>query len=157
MNPHPLPSGKPLAGRAFSLVEVAMALGIMSVVVTSLLALMPVGLNIFRDSLETSVQADIMRHLSTEFRETPFNEIAAVEPANMRLFSDAGAEVEQESDAFLGVSYAVTNATPLLHGATYQSANLKTVKISFFTRQDRARIPQTPSLETVLFVPASGR
>jgi uncharacterized protein (TIGR02598 family) len=153
----PLTPGKFLPRRAFSLVEVAMALGIMSVVVTSLLALMPVGLNIFRDSLETSVQADILRRLSTEFRTTPFNQIAALEPANMRLFSDEGAEVSRDSDALLGVSYAVTNSTPLLQGASYQSANLKTVRVSFFTRQDRARTPQTPSLETVLFVPASGR
>jgi uncharacterized protein (TIGR02598 family) len=134
-----------------------MALGIMSVVMTSLLALMPVGLGIFRDSLETSVQADILRRLSAEFRETPFHQIAALDPANMRLFSDDGMEVSHESDAFLGVSYAVTNSTPLLHGTSYQSANLKTVRVSFFTRKDRARSPQTPSLETVLFVPASGR
>lgn len=134
-----------------------MALGILSVVVTSLLALMPVGLNIFRDSLETSVQADIMRRLSSEFRETPFDKIAARDASQMRFFSDDGIEVPAEKDGFLGVSYDVEDSTSLLQGAAYQSANLKTVRVSFFTRQDRARTPRTPSFETVLYVPAAGR
>lgn len=134
-----------------------MALGIISVVVTSLLALMPVGLNIFRDSLETSVQADIMRRLSTEFRETPFGKVTTLEPAQMRYFADDGTEVKHEKEGFLGVSYLVADSTALLRGASYENTSLKTVRVSFFTRADRARNPQTPSLETVLFVPASGR
>lgn len=134
-----------------------MALGIISVVVTSLLALMPVGLTIFRESLEATVQADILRRLSTEFRETPFQKVSTLETAEMRFFSDEGTEVDEEAEGLLGVTYEVAASTPLLQGASYRNGNLKTVRVAFYTRQDRARTPQTPSLETVLFVPASGR
>lgn len=46
-----------ISRRGFSLVEVAVALGLMSFVITGLLGLVPIGLNTIRDAKNDSTRA----------------------------------------------------------------------------------------------------
>jgi len=62
--------------RAFSLVEVAMALGIVSFVLLALIGLFSVGLNAGKDSQLDTVQAAIVHRMLSEIRTTDFDTLA---------------------------------------------------------------------------------
>lgn len=62
--------------RAFSLVEVAIALGIVSFVLLALLGLFSVGLNAGKDSQLDTVQAAIVHRMLSEFRTADFDTLA---------------------------------------------------------------------------------
>lgn len=137
--------------RAFSLIETVLALGVVSFALTALISMMPVGLTLMRDSVQTTVQADILRRLATEFQETPLDRLTG--STNMRYFSDQGAPVDSEDEGFVGVEWTVSPHTALLEDAvTYTNANLRTVTISFFNRADRAKNPPLASTTNILFV-----
>lgn len=137
--------------RAFSLIETALALGVVSFALTALISMMPVGLTLMRDSVQTTVQADVLRRLAAEFQETPLDQLASC--TNMRYFSDQGAPVETDHEGFVGVRWVVSPHTALLKDAsTYTNANLRTVTISFFSRADRAKNPPLASTTNIVFV-----
>ncbi len=55
-------------GRAFSLVEVVIALGVVAFCLLSVLALLPLGLTTSRDSLQRTTAASIASEISSDFR-----------------------------------------------------------------------------------------
>lgn len=137
--------------RAFSLIETVLALGVVSFALTALISMMPVGLTLMRDSAQTTVQADVLRRLATEFQEMPLDQLAS--STNMRYYSDQGATVDSDADGFVGVAWTVSPHTALLQDAsTYTNANLRTVTISFYNRADRAKNPPLASTTNILFV-----
>ena len=140
----------PLRKQAFSLVEVVVALGVIGFALTTLIGLMPVGLNIFRESMTATVQTDVLRQLASQFQETPF--AALTNSPKMLYFSDQSTLVTNAADALLGVSYTFTSNTSLLSSNGYANSNLKTAVILLYTRADRAKSPQTASITNVLYV-----
>jgi len=138
------------ASRAFSLVEVALALGIISVALVALLGMVPIGLNTFRESLEDTVQADILRKLSAQFQEAPFKSLSNL--AAMQYYNEEGVPTN-EAAGLLGVKYDVSANTALLEASSYNNSHLKTVQVYFFTRADRAKNPPAASITNVIYVP----
>ena len=57
---------------AFSLVEVVIALGVVSFAVITLLALIPTGLSGFQQAQTSSVETQIVQQLNTELQNTPY-------------------------------------------------------------------------------------
>jgi uncharacterized protein (TIGR02598 family) len=143
---------------AFSLVEVTLALGVVAVALTSMLALMPTGLSLFRDSMESSARADILRKVTSELQQMPFAELknSIPEQARDRYFSDQGVETEKED--FFSVRCLVKTSVNLLAGSetSYENSFLLPVQIEIFTHADRAATPAKPSFTTTIFVPESG-
>ncbi len=136
---------------AFSLVETVIALGVISFALTTLLGLMPVGLNMFQESVHATVRTDVVRQLTSQFQETPFDKLR--ESQSMLYYSDRGALVSNEEDALFGVTYSFTPNTPLLASqGGYENPNLKTAVLLFFTRADRASTPPKASMTNVLFL-----
>lgn len=137
-----------------------MALGVIGIGLTALMALMPTGLTIFRDSLESSARADILRKLSTEFQQSPF--LAVKSSQADRYFTDQGTEITEpanyQRDGAFAVSYKVADSTDLLKGSgnSYPNMALKAVQVSIFRRADLARNPRKASFETTLFIPNTG-
>jgi uncharacterized protein (TIGR02598 family) len=128
-----------------------MALGVASFALTTLVSMMPIGLNILRDSIQSTVQTDILRKLTTQFQETPFDKLA--NSSAMLFYSDQGTPVTNDADALLGVTYTITASTPLLAAqGGYDNANLKTAVVSFYSRADRAKSPQQASVTSVLYL-----
>jgi len=141
----------------FSLVEVVLALGVIGVALTSMLGLLPTGLTIFRESIEATVRADILRKLSSELQQTPFSEVK--NSTGMRYFTDEGQEVADEKRAFFGLTYSVGAGTDVLKGSSsgsYENKFLKPVQVQIYTRADRERTPSAASFKTTIFVPESG-
>jgi len=139
--------------KGFSLVEVALALGVVSVALISLLGMMPIGLSTFRDSMHATVQADVLRKLNGQFLETPFSQLK--DSTSMLYFSDESVEVADRNSALLGVTYTVSTNTALLGGgsAGYSNSFLKTVLVRFYTKADLAKGAPTASITNVVYVP----
>lgn len=65
MNPHPLLS------RAFSLIEVTLALGIFATCILTVLALLPIGTGAQRDAVGKSIAVEILSEVVSDLRMTP--------------------------------------------------------------------------------------
>jgi uncharacterized protein (TIGR02598 family) len=79
---------------AFSLVEITLAIGIVAFAFVALLGLVPVGLDNFRQSLDTSVRSQIVQRLATEAQQTDFDRLVAL-TQRLRYFDDEGTEVQE--------------------------------------------------------------
>jgi uncharacterized protein (TIGR02598 family) len=85
----------------FSLVEVALALGVVAFAVVSLLALLPAGLTSFRTSINTSVGSQIFQRVVSDAEQADFDALLAQATAAgtsfsvfpIRYFDEAGNEV----------------------------------------------------------------
>ena len=60
----------------FTLVEVVIAMGIVVVALIPLLGLMPMGLNTSRQAIDTTIQAQIVQHMTGLAQETDFSNLA---------------------------------------------------------------------------------
>lgn len=118
---------KPESG--FSLIEVTLALGIISFALVSLLGLLPAGLSSFRDSMRTTVSAQVSQRLIAEMRQAEFAGLSiGVQPE--RYFSVEGIEVLEAQKADSVTSARVTVlANALLPGSAAASANLKLIRV----------------------------
>lgn len=65
--------------RAFSLVEVTLALGIVAFAFTALLGMLPVGLNLFRSAADTSVTTRIVQKVSGDLQQADFDTVSLKE------------------------------------------------------------------------------
>lgn len=136
--------------KGFSLIEVTLALGVVGFALTAMIGLMPIGLTSLRSSMESSARADILRQLTSQFQETPFDSLTS--SSAMLYYSDEGVPLDRSDGAFLGVTYEVCTNTPLLKDSSYNNSHLKAVKILFWTQADRAKVASAASMTNVVFV-----
>lgn len=71
-------AGSPGHSAGFSLVEVALALGLMAFVLVSLFALVPMGINTSKQSLEESRGLNVLSAVRSDRMTTPFSEPSAI-------------------------------------------------------------------------------
>lgn len=83
MTPTPLRFRKGKAA-GFTLIEVAIAVGILAVALVSLLGLMPVGMTNFRKAMDTSITAQIAQRILLDLQQADFDQVidAANESGN---------------------------------------------------------------------------
>jgi hypothetical protein len=65
----------PAQRRAFSLVEVALALGVLAIALVAVFALMPSGLSNFRTAMDTSVTAQIAQRVMQDAQQAEFDQL----------------------------------------------------------------------------------
>lgn len=91
--------------RGFSLVEMVLAIGIVAFAFVGLLALLPVGMGIFREAMETSVSTQIAQRIISDLTETEFDQLIANPISGnfytlpLRYFDDQGTEVRVTNPA----------------------------------------------------------
>ena len=99
----------PAGERAFSLVEVVLAIGVVAFAFIAIMGLIPAGLNQFRKAMDTTVCAQIAQRVINEAQETDFNILIdqanlpptanftfrapAVQAPAPRYFDDQGSEI----------------------------------------------------------------
>jgi uncharacterized protein (TIGR02598 family) len=74
--------------QAFSLIEVVLAIGVVSFAMVSILGLIPVGLTTFRNAMDLSVEAGIAQRLAGEVQRTDFANLSTTN----YTFDDQGVE-----------------------------------------------------------------
>ncbi|MEQ1859292.1 MAG: Verru_Chthon cassette protein B [Chthoniobacteraceae bacterium] len=86
---------------AFSLIEVAMSLAIVTFSLVGILGMVPIGLSGFREAMDTTIGAQIAQRVVTDAEQSDFDTLiasAATSDANffslpVRYFDDQGSEV----------------------------------------------------------------
>ena len=113
---------------AFSLVEVALALGIVSFAFVGLFGLLPAGLSIFRQAMDNSVGSQIVQRLVNEAQQTDFPTLTAAATA-LRYFDEQGNEVTAANDSIYTAEVSVKAKTKVPSATDRETESLATVKI----------------------------
>ena len=83
--------------RGFSLVEVALALGIFAFSIVSMMSLMSVGLNTSRESRERLTRSEILKSVNNEIANTRYDQLATLDGKQIQ-FDNEGLPVTSTSD-----------------------------------------------------------
>lgn len=114
--------------RGFSLVEVVLAIGVVSFAFVAIFALIPLGLGSFRQAIDNSVGSQIVQRLINEAQQTDYPTLTAT-PATQRYFDDQGNEVTSINDSIYTVQISVLAPTTLPNSVTPASDSLATVTV----------------------------
>jgi uncharacterized protein (TIGR02598 family) len=136
--------------RGFSLVEVTLAIGIVSFAFLAILGLIPIGLQTFRSAIDTSVSAQIFQRVINEAQQTDFDTLVdrphlpdypSLPPAGftfrapsvgapaLRYFDDQGNECPA-TKAIYYVNTRIIVSTELPNSASSASANFDLAMIT---------------------------
>lgn len=130
---------------AFSLVEVTISIGIMAFALVGIYGLLPTGLNVFRQALNTSVSSQIIQRVLNEVQETDFNQLTLganaaddksflkknpLDPqtGSVRWFDDQANELNTAAGAIYHVNTRVMPTTRF-PGATQSNVNMATITV----------------------------
>lgn len=153
----------------FSLVEVTMAIGIVSFALVSILGLMPVGLNLFRDTVKDTSSKRIADRLIAEIRDTSWENLKNyAEGSGATGWGYYATKFDMEGDAMDSGNWAfkaradVSSVTgekwnyPVkLSGNSYIEQNLRKVTISVAYWPDHKGEGENESDGTWVFSPTS--
>lgn len=137
---------------AFSLVEVMLALGIISFAFVALLGLIPLGLDMFRNAVDATVEAQILQRVTTVARQGRFSQLdqlnrnaaqQAGKEAPDFFFDEQGSEIT-DPNAIKELQYIYTAAVLLKPvsnipaGASSEEANPNVATLNVFIRRESA-------------------
>jgi len=127
---HSTPSlrSRTVRSAGFSLVELVMAIGIVSFAFVSLFALLPVGLTTFRQTMDTSIGSQIVQRIVNEAQQTDYPTLINTTSYD-RYFDDQGNEVQSIDSSIYTVEVTVTAPTSLPNTSTPDSTSLATVMV----------------------------
>ena len=123
--------------RAFTIVEIMLAIGIVAFAFMALLGMVSVGLDGFRGALDTSVRSQIAQRLVTDAQQTDFEKLLAQTGA-FRYFDDEGTEVAAEVSIYTA-AIEVEESTELPKASV--SDNLLTLTIRIAANPGRVADP----------------
>ena len=108
------PTSCNIGTKAFSLVEVTLALGIISVSLLSLLGLVPAGLGVLRDSMDQTVHAQIVQSITAELVSSDFASLGNATLA----FDQEGRPMASLGDSAARYCATIQEADPSMPGLT---------------------------------------
>lgn len=85
--------------RGFSLVEVAIAMGIITFSLVSVLGLLPIGLSSFRDATESTIESQIISQITAEASLTPFHALPDYASGSPYFFDEEGSPTRTEAES----------------------------------------------------------
>jgi uncharacterized protein (TIGR02598 family) len=142
--------------RAFTLVEVTLALGIASVAILSMLALMPVGLATMKDATDSAGRAQILTHVASVLRATPYGDLPAYVDSHSTvslLFDRSGRPVSSPGAASFGAS--LSSPSVPYPGAPLDMTNSALAVAVRIALLKPGTIESLSSEQTVLIIPKS--
>lgn len=126
----PLKRSRTAHHSGFSLVELVLAIGIVSFAFVSLFALLPAGLTTFRKTMDTTIGSQIVHRIINEAQQTDYTTLINT-PTLDRYFDDQGNEVNSLDNSIYTVEVSITAPTPLPNTSTPDSTSLATVIVKF--------------------------
>lgn len=103
----------------FSLIEVTIALGVVTFAAVSILGLLPTGLVVMRRAMNQTVESQIVRSIAGQSVVANFTNLTAGSPF---YFDDEGQRIFTAEGSVYTVS--LSNTIPIFPGSTNASANL---------------------------------
>lgn len=122
--------------RGFSLIEVTIALGVVSFALIALFGLLPTGLTTFRSSIDRTVASQIAQNIISQARQTEFSSLGglATPAGSPKRFTEDGDETTDASKTVYVAKVEVTTSVSL----PPSTANSSMAKI-------RVRVANSPS------------
>lgn len=131
----------------FSLVEVTMAIGIVSFAFLTTLGLIPTGLKTFRSAIDTSVGGQIFQRVINEVQQTDFDTLVASVPG-VRFFDDQGNECIADK-AIYHVNTRILPSTSLTTtGSAASNDNIATITVQIAKNPGNAQMTMSSNLWT---------
>lgn len=113
----------------FSLVEVVIALGLLAFAITAILATLPIGLSTMREAREDTLQATLIRKLTSELSRTPFSDIVG----DTLYFDGEGGQTNASSALYrLEFTVQAANTTSYPGAGTSVPNHLLTVQADLY-------------------------
>jgi uncharacterized protein (TIGR02598 family) len=116
--------------KAFSLVEVVLAIGVVAFAFLAMFGLLPVGLTTFRQAVDTTLGSQIVQRIINEAQQTDYPTLIA-NPTAQRYFDDQGNEVASLNNSLYTAEITVSAPTSLPNTSTPDSTSLATVSVKF--------------------------
>ena len=115
---------KPQRGRrsGFSLVEVVIAIGVVSFAMVAILGSLPVGIQSMQDAMQMQAKASIAQQLRSDLQQIPYG-AASTDGINELetitwYYTSQGMKTEEPSQAFYAATFQVETATLESEGST---------------------------------------
>lgn len=122
------------SAKAFSLIEVVLALGIVSFAMMAVVGTLPVGLRSSQQSRTQIAAANIARQIQGDLQQISFqnssSDALTVDklPSNPFYFSQDGTRSKEASDAYYVATFKLNDVTA--PGLSVNSSNARSVKVS---------------------------
>lgn len=140
--PFPRRFSKKFGSKAFTLVEVTLAIGIISFAFVAMFGLLPVGLNVSRQAIDTTIEAQIAQKLTSQALQTDFSMLKSLSDAEATFFDDQGKPTTAER-AIYKTKFAVETTTSLPSGVS--TDKLATVSVHVLnTKGNPAKVQANP-------------
>ena len=147
-----------LSGRGgFTLVEVTMAIGIISFAFVATIGLLPVGLSVSRQAIETTIQSQIVQQLTTQALQTDFSQLENLgnpQKTEPYYFDDQGKSTGEAGSLYKAVFQQVPATTDLPAGVS--TRKLKTVTISIENTRGSATQTAANAKKFTILIPDNG-
>jgi uncharacterized protein (TIGR02598 family) len=145
--------------RAFSLLEVTIAMGVLSVCLLTTLGLLPVGLNTMRSAMDCTVNAQIVQRITSEATLTAFINLDSYISAGPYYFDQEGQKAASPSLRRFAVSLSKVDlsTTPIFPGSQY-ATNLTSdlYAIQAVITDARSTKSAEPPATYIIYIPNSG-
>jgi len=134
--------------RAFSLVEITVAIGIVAFAFMGILGLIPTGLNTYRQTINLSVGSNIAQKVVREVQQTDFttliggNTSAFQQSSTPRYFDEQGNELSAtaQAKAIYQVNTCIIPSTPIIGTGGTSNPNIATVTVQIANNPSNLRI-----------------
>jgi uncharacterized protein (TIGR02598 family) len=127
---HPGLKVQRLRTKAFSLVEVVLAIGVVAFAFLAMFGLLPVGMTTFRQAVDTTIGSQIVLRIINEAQQTDYPTLIA-NPTSQRYFDDQGNEVASLNNSIYTAEITISAPTSLPNTSTPDSTSLATVSVKF--------------------------
>lgn len=144
------------ASRGLTLAEVTVALGLISFSVISLMALLPIGLEVVRESMSDTVQAQIVQEVSADVALTRFDELPSLTTGSSPLlYNNDGLRVRDLGASNYQVFIEVEDPAPFPGTPPGMAGSLRSVEVLIFRRPGGVTTEDPPKRVSLLI--ANGR
>jgi len=137
-----------LPGRSggFTLVEIALALGVFSVAIVGMLSLLAVGMGNFQSAKQTQAEAEIMQQIAAEVQLARFSDLANTAASSfLKYFDERGVTVESSAPNCLYTVKANSSSNTTLPGYAASPQSLLVLNFDI-TRKTDLRATRTFAL-----------
>lgn len=115
---------------AFTLIEITLALGVVTVAMVGMVGMLPVGMQVFRKAMDLTLETQMVQHVVGEANQLAFTDLPKLESRQF-YFDDSGNLVGKESSARQYAAKIQVNSSSAMPGAATGNASLAMLTITF--------------------------
>ena len=128
------------SAQAFSLIETALAIGVVSFALLAIVGVMPVGISVYQDAQNSSVETEIAGGVDNELQNAPYSTFSQTLAEYPRYYDVDGNDITTSGST--GSIYAVTltsgtflisGSSPLVSGTT-QLSQIVQINVSWHSK-----------------------